>query len=144
MRTRLQSVLSVLGTLLFVATTAHAGEALALAKIPFAFEVGSNSLPAGEYTVERMGSVSGTYAIRNEDGTNSIFFHAFTAEPRFGKDKDWTLVFDRLGEKNFLKNVWLGFSEEGLALPESKHERELLTMGKGESRTEIALASRRN
>lgn len=144
MRTRLRSVLGVLGALLFVAMTAHAEEVLALAKIPFAFEVGSNSLPAGEYTVERMGSVSGTYALRSEDGTNAIFFHAFTAEPRFGKDKDWTFVFDRLGQKNFLKNVWLGFSEEGLALPESKHERELLTMGKGESRTEIALASRRN
>jgi hypothetical protein len=140
MRTRLLSLLSFLGAMVLVTVPAHTEELLVSANIPFKFEVRDITLPAGMYTIERVGSTNGSYAIRGAEGTASTFFHAVGAEPKIGKDKEWTFVFHQVGDKYFLENVWLGSSETGLALPKSKDEREALALGKSESKIEIAEA----
>ncbi len=140
MRTRLLRLLAALSALLFVAVMAHAEDVLAGAKIPFSFEVGKTTLPAGTYVIEKIGPPGLAYLIKSTDGTQACFFSAVGAEPKNSESTEWKLVFDRVGNENFLRDVWLGPEENGLVLSKSKHESEVLAMGNIESRIEIAEA----
>ncbi len=140
MKTRYIRALSIVGALLFVAVTAQAEGLLVSANIPFKFEVDNMTLPAGTYTIARVGPAQGSYEIRGAEAGASCFFYAVGAEPKAGKDKEWTLAFHQVGDRYFLEDVWLGSSETGLALPKSKDEREAIALGKSDSRIEIAEA----
>ena len=97
------------------------------ASIPFSFNVGDKSFPAGRYRVRRVNPASDRVAleIKSEDGrwgriTLTSFVHSGGAaeeQPR--------LVFTRYGEQYFLAQVWTHAQADGLALPTSRSERTL-------------------
>jgi hypothetical protein len=96
------------------------------ASIPFAFNVGDKTFPAGTYRVRRLNPASDRAAleIKSADGrlgkiTLTSFVHSGRAEeqPR--------LVFTRYGEQYFLAQVWTPGPDGGLALPTSRSERTL-------------------
>ena len=142
MRTNILRVLGIAGSLMLMAVIAHADPVVAEANIPFDFEVGSAVLPAGVYTIEREQPPMGAYLIQSIGGGHACFFSANSALPKTGKDPEWTFVFDKVGDKYFLRHVWLGSSSTGLELPKSKHEREFIAMGRVESIIEIAETGR--
>jgi hypothetical protein len=95
-----------------------------MAQIPFAFVVGDQTLPAGEYTVGSVGSGLSGLLIQRTDGKAAIFAlpHAIqspnvTPHPR--------LVFHQYGDTYFLSELWKPGNNTGQKLNMSPREREL-------------------
>jgi hypothetical protein len=105
------------------AVTAAAQSATLVANIPFDFIIGTATLPAGEYTIDR--------ALRNDPSI--LAFRSYRAsavtltqaeEPKTGKGA-YKLVFHRCGDKYFLSQVWGSDGNVARTLPKSKLEREM-------------------
>jgi hypothetical protein len=94
------------------------------ARIPFDFNVGDRSLPAGEYVFGRLSGVpdSSIISVSSADASNHLF--QLTIETRVLTPKDEsTLVFHKYGEQYFLEQIWSGGEQEGTKVPESRAER---------------------
>ena len=93
-------------------------------KVPFDFNVGGKTLPAGEYTFSRLSGLSDTRVISVSSAETSahVFQSTFAARVATPKDKS-TLVFHKYGDQHFLEQIWTGGEQEGTQLPESRGER---------------------
>lgn len=108
------------------------------ATIPFAFEVGSTRLPAGQYQIETVTTGAGSIQrLRGSNGGASILLSTTAVEARDSHSRA-ELVFHRYGNEYFLSQIRNG---EGKArqLIESKQEKEAARTG---SATEVALSVR--
>ena len=93
--------------------------------VPFDFNVGTQALPAGQYTLDR-GPASRTMMIRSDDGRGAAIV---LAQPMFSvvaRDAG-KLVFHRYGSTYFLSEVWSS-GNDGQKLPTTNPERELAAM----------------
>ena len=90
--------------------------------IPFDFRVGSQSLPAGEYTVVPKSPV--LVVIQSKDGHQSALVMTNAIQAR-RISTDGKLVFNRYGAFYFLAQVWTPGEEVGRVLPKSKAEQEV-------------------
>ena len=88
--------------------------------IPFAFEIGGKSLPAGNYEVLQVGA--DLYTIRNMRGNISVQLMAFSYPQARTMPKSATLVFHRYGERSFLTEVWRPAEIQGIQF--ASHEAE--------------------
>ena len=74
--------------------------------VPFSFNVGEKTLPAGEYTVARYRRDSEVvWLVQSRDGRNKVLVNTnplgiYETE---GRDK---LVFRRYGDRHFLSQIW--------------------------------------
>ena len=115
------------------------------ASIPFSFNVGDKSFPAGVYRVRQLNPASDRVAleIKSADGRRGkITLTSFVRNARAAERA--RLVFTRYGEQYFLTEVWTPARDAGLALPTSRSER-LLARKAGErapERTAVALGAR--
>jgi hypothetical protein len=104
-------------------------------KIPFAFQAGGHTLPAGEYRVSS--ALTGTKAIqrlRQVDGDAVIEFVTMSVDTRNGHP-DAKLVFNCYGQTRFLSQIWTG-DGEGRQLFKSNREKQTAA---GEGGREIAV-----
>jgi acetyl-CoA carboxylase beta subunit len=115
------------------------------ASIPFDFQVGNKTLPAGDYIVRCINMASDQRALQllARDGgarvtvqTNSVM----------GKASDSArLIFNRYGEHYFFAQAWLPGDTTGMRAPKSSYEkriaRELATSPL--SRESVAITARR-
>ncbi len=111
------AVLVIGGTALFAAGP---GEPAIRANVPFAFHVGNELMPAGEYQVAHINSRD-MLLIRGVKNKQVIVVHGLPS----GKYADETakLVFHRYGDTYFLRQVWIpNFNANELF--ESKAEKE--------------------
>jgi hypothetical protein len=111
---------SLLGlSLLLTVAGAHAQSA-ARANVPFAFKVGTTQMPAG------------TYAIRNEAGSNIVTVRNVrtgTSALAMGRrespsKKTDKLIFHRYGSQYFLTAILGEEGSQGMVLPATKQEKE--------------------
>ena len=94
--------------------------------VPFDFIVGDETLPAGQYTIQR-GVTPGAVLVYSLDGKTS---HFRLSNAIYGKVADHSvLVFNRHGNQHFLSRVWIAGREDGSALAKSKLEREMARHG---------------
>lgn len=128
--TRLTSILNsgliacalTLGTLASTQIASAQGTTVAEVTIPFAFQTPNQALPAGTYRIDRE---SGHLILLR--GTNQaagfVDMHAATKlhAPNHGY-----LVFDRSGDKYFLRQIWQAGETDGLECPRSRAEKETL------------------
>ncbi len=98
------------------------------ADIPFAFNVGSTSLNAGQYHVGNSSLPRGVILVKNSKEHQNV---AVLTMPKYVRDvpTETTLVFHRYrgegGEdKYFLKQIWVLGDNTGTELPMSRAERE--------------------
>ena len=102
--------------------SADAQDARLAAHIPFAFRVGSSTLPVGDYSLERVGQAQYVWLIRNDQGNPAVFalarIEGTNEEGGFAK-----LVFKRYGDTYFLSQI--GCLGETYEVPASKAERQL-------------------
>lgn len=93
--------------------------------IPFEFNVGDKTLPAGEYSVGRAQPSSGdtVLLISNVNHSESVFPLTNAAQSLDPKDVD-TLVFHRYGDQYFLFQVWPAGGTYGRVMVKSRSERE--------------------
>jgi hypothetical protein len=135
MKTKL-SIVALAVLLSVVATgTCYAQQTTLAVKIPFAFQAGDHTLPAGEYRVES--ALTGTKVIqllRQVDGDAVIAFVTMTVDSRNGHP-DAELIFNCYGQTRFLSQIWTG-DGEGRQLIKSNREKQTAA---GERGREIAL-----
>jgi hypothetical protein len=93
------------------------------ASIPFTFQVGDKSLPAGVYTVRILNPTSDrkTLQIRNEDGRVSAIVQ--TTGVNIAIAANTKLVFRRYGEQYFFAQAQLAGETTSLAATKTRAER---------------------
>jgi hypothetical protein len=136
MKTKLFAVVVALLLSAVATSTCYAQQAELAVKIPFAFQAGNHTMPAGEYLVVKSLTVgSGTVQrLRQVDGNAVMTVFTLSVDSRNG-DPSPRLVFHRYGETYFLAQIWTGL--QGRQLFRSNREKEI---AREEGRTEIALA----
>lgn len=125
MRKQLFGTFAVLG-LLFALTVVNAQAQSArriTAHVPFAFQIGDKTLPAGDYSIKQFSQ--NALLIESADGDESVIAHAArsvegnaNAKPSAEK-----LVFRQYGEQYFLAQVWMARASAGRALNMTDAER---------------------
>lgn len=118
------------------------------ANIPFSFNVGDKTFPAGEYNVTRLNPSSdkAVIAIKSEDGRLSKIVLTMPVLSNVTRETA-KLVFNHYGDQYFLAQVWTPADNTGLAVSESKTERSLARNNgqqREPERATIALNTRRN
>lgn len=133
-------VLCFLVTVGDVATNAQIDSDVTIeADIPNAFVVKDTSLPAGKYTIRVVDDTNlKVLEIRSVRGDKSVLFE--TEDTLANETPRRTeLVFDKIGDKYFLSQIWLSGSNSGSQLEKTKMERDLEASGmKGERNSVIA------
>ena len=116
----------------------HAQTITVKATIPFEFQLGAQTLPAGDYYV-----FHSDHVLRLRAAGGPIAAMALTSaaapEPNASPSK---LVFRRYGNEYFLAKVWIGYARSGVAVPPVKRERELIAAARHSSPTTFALAAK--
>jgi hypothetical protein len=125
MKKQLFGTLAILILLLAqtVATAQAQVERRVTAHVPFAFQIGDKTLPAGDYSIKR--ASQNALLIESADGEQSVIAQATgsvegnaNAKPSAEK-----LVFRQYGDQYFLAQVWMARGSAGRAVNMTKAER---------------------
>ena len=138
------SLLVLVSSMAVAANAQNNGRKLLIANVPFQFNVGDTTLPAGEYIIAQTNPASdgAVLQIKTKDGSRSLLVQM---SPIAGKVADAsTLIFRRYGNKYFFCQAWIDGDSEGLSAPGSRAERatrkEMEALGT--KRETVALRSR--
>jgi len=103
--------------------------------LPFAFQAEETAFPAGSYSINQA-NPNTRLTIRNQKGKESGQFSTspLPAESAFAKDRTW-LVFNKVGDKYFLSQVWS--RHIGRQLSEPQAVKEARTSGKEVSEVKV-------
>ncbi len=111
-----------LGVVAFASTSALAfSDETVTAHVPFAFHLGRQSFPAGDYRITPLGTLQQrVLLIRTADGRHPTLVMTLPSNP--GSDNGRPeLVFDKVGQQEFLRAVQVP-PEEGSVVPTSRTE----------------------
>src|SRR5262249_38282747 len=86
--------------------------------------VQNKTLPAGNYSVTRIGPSYDVMAIRDEEGHTVAMFLTESAMLRKEPDKT-ELIFERIGDEYFLSKIFEEGNNLGVELPKPRAERDL-------------------
>lgn len=106
--------------------------------IPFDFRVGSQSLPAGEYTVVPKSPT--IVLIQSKDGHQSAPAQTNVVKVNPGQ-VDGKLIFNCYGAYHFLSQIWTPGEEDGRKLIQSKIEQEVASLS-SQSDTTVLIAEK--
>lgn len=104
-----------------VASNAQSGNRV-VADIPFAFTVGDQSMPSGQYEAREANSQGNALVIQSKDAKSSAIRLSNSIQPKSDKTQA-RLVFHRYGDRYFLAEVWSGGDSTGRQLLKSRQER---------------------
>jgi hypothetical protein len=93
------------------------------AHVPFAFQIGDKTLPAGDYSVKRISQ--NALLVQSADGEVSVIAQASGSVQNNANEKPSTekLVFRQYGDQYFLAQVWMIRGNTGRELNMSDAER---------------------
>jgi hypothetical protein len=95
------------------------------ADIPFAFQVANQTMPAGEYLIQRVSDTNRrAEMIRRTDSSAAVIALTFSVVDAKNGGSEPKLVFHKYGDSYFLSEIWTGRAE-GRHLLVSKREKEL-------------------
>ena len=99
--------------------------------VPFAFAVGDTTLPAGKYEIWRFDdNIPNLLQIRSANGRTTVLFETEDAQDRGGQPAIKTeLVFDKVGDRYFLSQIWTAGEASGSELSKSRMEKRLIDGG---------------
>lgn len=104
--------------------------------IPFAFQVGNKTMPAGDYWIQRLLADDGSFQlIRRTDSSANALTPTIPVDAKNGQS-DPVLVFHKYGNTYFLAEIWAG-DTQGRKLLKSEREKELLRETRG---SEVAVS----
>ena len=121
----------------------NVGPSELIANIPFEFQVGNKTLPAGEYRVTCLNPSSDVRVlrIRNADGQGAVV----QTSSIIGKlQQDARLVFHRYGNEHYFAQAWFASDGIGLASRKSKREKADELAGKQKRIETVSLVRARN
>jgi hypothetical protein len=143
--TRLTSILSsalvacalMIGTLASPQVApAQSSTPVAEVTIPFAFQTGSQTLPAGKYRIDLE---SNHLILLRGPGQTEGFVEMHDTTKTRPADHGY-IVFDRYGSKYFLRQIWTAGDTTGLECSKSRAEKETLQANDNQSPTSTELA----
>src|SRR6266446_1016384 len=110
------------------------------ANVPFAFTVGDTRLPAGKYNIKALDeNAPSVLVISSLDGRTSVAFDTENATTRSDRAATTTeLVFDKVGDRYFLSQVWVSGSNSGSELAKSRSQKKLEGSGSKAERQSVA------
>ncbi len=103
-----------------LSATGFAQTNIATAHIPFAFQVGETTLPAGNYMVQDSNNVLRVFA-RGGSGVFRLTMNAY----RDHKTPDARMVFKRYGGAYYLTDIWNAGATDGFTLVPGKRQKTL-------------------
>jgi hypothetical protein len=122
---RLIGFLSVATLAVVLAAPLPAQEFRVTATVPFEFMVSGRSMPAGDYMVQRAGSIA-SGAIQVSGANGSVVALAQSAGVgQNEKPGQALLIFHRYGDQYFLSRISDGNRDTGVEIPTSSTEKEL-------------------
>ena len=87
--------------------------------VPFSFRVEKTVLPAGRYLITPVDiSTPNLLVIRNEDGGPALAVLTEPLSPRLNAPEKSELVFTRVGNLDYLTQIWDSDTNEGNGIPE--------------------------
>jgi hypothetical protein len=92
--------------------------------VPFEFQIGSQTLPAGAYSVKRL--TQNSILVQSADGQKSAIAQTLgTVQAKTNRTAAREkLVFNKYGSQYFLSQVWMVRGSDGRALNQTDAERE--------------------
>ena len=117
------ALLVLVGSMAVAAQAQTSGRRQLIANIPFQFNVGNKTLPAGEYSVRQVNPDSdcGVLLLSSRDGNASAMIQVDSV---IGKAQETAkLTFHRYGNKYFFAQAWIDGDNTGMQAPKSKAER---------------------
>lgn len=116
---------------------AVAQEQAVVAQIPFAFENGSQHLPAGKYQIDL---TSGSLLMLRGTAANSAGFAMTISKTVSKPSQRGKVVFHRYGNRYFLSEVWIGGESTGRVCMQSRAEKHLQIAQNAPATTQAELA----
>ena len=122
---------TMIAMIVLVGSMAVAGQAQTsvrtrlIANIPFQFNVGNKTLPAGEYTVAQVNPSSdhAVLQLRSKDGRASAMVQMGSV---MGKAQESAkLIFNRYGNQHFFAQAWVDGDNTGFQASKSRAERNI-------------------
>ena len=117
------AVLVLAGSMAVAAKAQTSGHPVRIADIPFDFNVGNKSLPAGEYRVSQVDPGATLSILRlqsKEDGASAVVL----MDTVIGKAQESSkLIFRRYGSRYFFAEAWIDGDNSGLHAQKSRAER---------------------
>ena len=139
------AMIVLVGSMAAAAQAQTSGRTQLIANIPFEFNVGTKTMPAGEYTVSQVNPSSdhAVLQLRSKDGRSGAMVQMGSV---IGKAQESAkLIFKRYGNHYFFAQAWVDGENSGLQAPKSRSgratERELV--GIKMSTESVALTTRR-
>ena len=119
----LTALVMLVGILAVEARAQTASSQRLTANIPFAFNVGNKTLPAGKYTITLLSSTSDRRVIqlRSADGRSSAM--VLTLRVNAKTSENARIVFRRYGDSYFFAQAQLADDPTSLNTPKSRAER---------------------
>ncbi len=117
------AMIVLFGSMAVVAKAQTGGSTQLIANVPFQFNVGNNTLPAGEYVISKVNPTvdPGVLAFRSIDGSCHALIQMNSAQ---GKAQESAkLTFHRYGNKHFFAQAWIDGDNTGMQASRSKAER---------------------
>jgi hypothetical protein len=116
------AMIILVGSMAVAARAQTSGRIQLTASIPFQFNVGNKTLPAGEYTVVQVNSASGAILqIRSKDGRAGALVLTISVT---GKTQESAkLIFRRYENRYFLAQAWVDGDDTGFETSKSRAER---------------------
>jgi hypothetical protein len=110
-----------------------------IANVPFDFQSGSETMPAGRYDIQELSNH--VLIVRGTNQPRSQFLLASTAETLKPSDQG-KLVFHRYGNRYFLYQIWSPGNPSGFELSKSHAEKEAVRAANNvaPSTSELALS----
>jgi len=115
------------------------------ANVPFAFVVVNTTLPAGKYEIKWIDGNSPTVLeIRSYNGRRAVIFDTDVKRTPNDEPANKTeLIFNKIGDKYFLSQIWADGDVNGNQLEKSKTEKSLEGDGTQTERHSIAAIRKR-
>jgi hypothetical protein len=110
-------------SLLLAAGSAYAQTIWVKVDVPFKFSVNKETMPAGQYTIESLGT-DRVLLIRNSDSKPMTILIANSIQSQRPSEQT-RLVFTHYADQYFLSQVWVAGNDLGHQLPKGAREKEL-------------------
>ncbi|MGH9972187.1 MAG: hypothetical protein ACREBG_30955 [Pyrinomonadaceae bacterium] len=111
-----------------VAANAQIGSVVTIrGNVPFAFMVGNTTLPAGKYEIRGLNDNNpNVLEVRSVNGRTTVFADTENVEAKGDRIANKSeLIFDKVGDKYFLSQIWPAGSAFGSELMKSRTEKNL-------------------
>lgn len=115
---------------------AQIGDAVVKANIPFDFQAGQLVMPAGEYQISKSSEHMLLLRATGKNANEFLLVHeAYASNAPTGS----SIVFDRYGNKYFLRQIWTAGNHDGLECQKGRIEKRVEAENRDASPVIVAL-----